>query len=223
MTATAGSAGVLGSMVLGLAAVAYRRWHLEWGATPTEVASRMPGDEVVPCSHFTATRAITIDAPPEEVWPWIVQVGFGRAGFYSYDLLDNLGRHTVDRVLPEYQDPTPGDLAAPMASPPTTSTSFTVALVEEPHRLVWTKPDSSWAWRLDPLPGGRTRLVTRLRQAYRPRLGLLVTVPLAEVGDFSMMRRMLLGIRDRAEQRSASQQQATSVGPAHRSGDDRET
>jgi hypothetical protein len=190
---------------LGLAAVAYRRCHLRWGATSDEVGASMPGDDLVPCSQFAATRAITIDAPAEHVWPWIVQVGFGRAGFYSYDLLDNLGRDSSDKVMPELQDPQVGDMAAPMASPPTPSTSFTVVQVAKPHRLVWAKPDSTWAWKLDSLPGQRTRLVTRLRQAYRPGPGLLITVPLAEIGDFPMMRRMLLGIRDRAEHQSAVQ------------------
>lgn len=174
----------------------------------------MPGDDLVPCAQFTATRAITINAPPEQVWPWIVQVGFGRAGFYSYDLLDNLGRHSAEQLMPEFQDLRRGAVAAPMAAPPTTSTSFTVAMVEKPHRLVWSKPDSTWAWTLEPLPGERTRLVTRLRQAYRPGPGLLITVPLAEIGDFPMMRRMLLGIRDRAERQPVGQPYPDAVTPS---------
>ena len=66
-----------------------RRWHLHWGAIDAEVAAAMPGDELVPEPSFSATWAITIQAPPELVWPWIVQLGTGRAGFYSYDLFDN--------------------------------------------------------------------------------------------------------------------------------------
>jgi hypothetical protein len=64
---------------------------LRWGATDAEVAAPMPGDELVPRSSFTATRAITIDAPPEAVWPWLVQLGYRRAGWYTYDLFDNAG------------------------------------------------------------------------------------------------------------------------------------
>ena len=176
-----------------------RPWHLRWGAHPEEVAAPMPGDALVPRSHFTATRAVTIGAPPAAVWPWLVQVGFRRAGFYSYDLLDNLGRPSADHVITELQNPRVGDLAAPMADPPTTATSFVVAEVEEPHVLVWSKPDSSWSWLLTPLPDGSTRLVTRLKQRYRLGWSLPVTVLLAELGDFAMMRRMLLGLKQRAE------------------------
>jgi hypothetical protein len=177
----------------------WRHWHLRWGATAADVAAPMPGDDLVPVSHFTATRAVTIDAPPEAVWPWLVQVGFGRAGFYSYDLLDNLGRPSTDHVLSDFQHLAPGDLAAPMANPPTPDTSFVIADIQRPLRLVWSKPDSTWSWALRPLPGGRTRLVTRLRQRYRLRPAGLVTVVLAEFGDFPMMRRMLHGIKRRAE------------------------
>ena len=72
-----------------------RRWHLRWGATDTEVAAPMPGDELVQEPSFNATRAITINAPPEAVWPWLVQLGFGRAGWYAYELLDNAARPSV--------------------------------------------------------------------------------------------------------------------------------
>ena len=88
----------------------YRPWQLRWGATDEEVGASMPGDEVVPRPSFNATRAVTIDAQPEAVWPWIVQIGFGRAGWYSYDLLDNIGRHSAERVVPELQHIEIGDL-----------------------------------------------------------------------------------------------------------------
>ena len=81
----------LGALPLFLTAPFYRHWHSRWGATADEVRSPMPGDELVKRASFNATRAITIDAPPEKVWPWIVQMGYRRAGFYTYDLLDNAG------------------------------------------------------------------------------------------------------------------------------------
>lgn len=178
---------------------AYRAWHLRWGATPAEVRAEMPGDTLLDRAEFVATRAVSIAATPEEVWPWLVQVGFGRAGFYSYDVLDNLGRASARHLLPEYQTAAVGDLAAPMASPPDERNSFTVAEIDPPHRLVWSKPDSTWAWLLTAEPDGRTRLVTRLKARYDPGPFLPVTLVLMEVGDFPMMRRMLLGIRRRAE------------------------
>ena len=176
----------------------YRTWHLRWGATDAEVAAPMPGDDLAPSAAFCATRALTIGAPPSQVWPWLVQVGFGRAGFYSYDWADNLGRRSARVLLPEYQSPRPGDVAAPMAELANERTAFTVVLAEEPHVLVWAKPDSTWAWRLTD-DAGRTRLVTRLKARYQPGPFLPVTVLLMEIGDFPMMRRMLLGLAERAE------------------------
>jgi hypothetical protein len=193
--------GVVIAVPLLLTAPLYRRWHLRWGATPAEAQAAMPGDGLVPVSHFTATRAITIDARPSEVWPWLTQVGYGRAGFYSYDLLDNLGRPSATAIMPQWQRAGIGDLAAPMASHPTPATSFRVADAEAGAHLVWAKPDSTWAWTLAPLTPDRTRLVTRLRQRYQPTPAGLLTIILAEFGDFAMMRKMLLGIKSRAETR----------------------
>jgi hypothetical protein len=178
----------------------YRRWHQRWGATPDEVSSAMPGDDLLTSAAFTATRALTIEAAPSQVWPWIVQVGFRRAGFYSYDLLDNLGRPSARRQLAEFQSPRVGDVAAPMAEPANEQNSFRVAVVHAPTVLVWSKPDSTWSWRLTPSTDGHsTRLVTRLEARYELAPFLPVTMALMEIGDFPMMRKMLLGIRDRAE------------------------
>jgi hypothetical protein len=192
-------ADVVTALPLLLTAPLYRWWHLRWGATPAEARAAMPGDDLVPVSHFTATRAITIKARPGEVWPWLTQVGYGRAGFYSYDLLDNLGRPSAAAIMPQWQRAGVGDLAAPMASHPAPSTSFRVADAEPGARLVWAKPDSTWAWTLTSAGPGRTRLVTRLRQRYQPTPTGLMTIVLAEFGDFAMMRKMLLGIKSRAE------------------------
>lgn len=184
----------------GVAALAarYRSWHLTWGATQDEATGPMPGDDLIGSAGFVATRAISICAPPIAVWPWLVQVGVGRAGFYSYDWLDNLGHHSAQRVLPQFQRPSVGDLAAPMTSKANDRSAFRVASVDEPRALVWNKPDSTWAWRLTGDDAGGTRLVTRLKARYEPGLLLPVTVLLMEIGDFPMMRRMLLGIAERA-------------------------
>lgn len=184
------------------AAPLLRHWHLRWGATDEEVAAAMPGDEIVPNPSFCATRAITIDAPPEIVWQWIVQVGFGRAGFYSYDLFDNAGRPSAARILPELQHPQIGDWV-PMAGKVSATTAFRVAAIDPRRSLLWEKPHSSWSWTLAPVAGGRgTRLVTRLKGRYpwRSSPGLaLLSMLLFEHGDFPMMRKMLFGLRTRAE------------------------
>jgi hypothetical protein len=164
----------------------------------------MPGDDLLHGAAFCATRAITIDAAPEDVWPWLVQVGFGRAGFYSYDWADNLGRPSATTLLPQYQDVQVGDLAAPMADPANDATAFRVVQSDPPRTLVWAKPDSTWSWALMPVGDRGTRLVTRLRAQYRTTPFLPVTVALMELGDFPMMRRMLLGIAQRASTSSTS-------------------
>jgi hypothetical protein len=187
---------------LALAAPALRSRHTRWGATDDEVAAPMPGDELVPGCQVSWTRAITVDAPPDAVWPWLAQAGFGKAGFYSNDLLDNAAHPSADRVLWEYQRLRIGDWV-PMFSRVDNTTAFKVQGFQPCRFLVWAKPDSTWTWTLTPLPGGRTRLVTRLRQRYdwsRPAAAALTAV-LMELADFPMMRRMLKGIKRRAEAR----------------------
>jgi hypothetical protein len=183
-----------------------RSWHLRWGATDAEVASSMPGDELLRDPSFDATRAITIAAPPEAVWPWLVQVGFGRAGWYSYDVLDNLGRPSATSVLPDQQSLEIGD-RVPMAGTVDERTAFRAGGFARPHYLLWRQVDSTWVWTLRPIEGGRTRLVTRLKVRYEWRRSPLVafaTLILLEHGDFAMMRKMLRGIRDRAEHGAAA-------------------
>jgi hypothetical protein len=183
-----------------LFAPVYRPWHLRWGATDAEVAGAMPGDELVPEISFNATRAITIDAPPEAVWPWLVQIGHGRAGWYSYDLFDNAARPSAERILPEYQEPRVGDWV-PMSSKVNETTAFKIEAFEPNRWMLWAKPHSTWAWKLVALEG-RTRLVTRVkdRYAWRDSPGnALVSLILMEFGDFPMMRKLFLNVKRRAE------------------------
>jgi hypothetical protein len=153
----------------------YRRWHQRWGA-------------------------ITIDAPPAAVWPWLVQVGCLRAGFYADDLLDNLGHPSAREILPEFQQLEIGQWV-PMSPTPSDTTAFEVAGFEENHCLLWQQPLSTWSWTLTKLPASRTRLVTRIRihRDWHHPAAALLSVFLTDFGDFAMMRRMLLGIRDRAQ------------------------
>jgi hypothetical protein len=183
----------------------YRRWHLRWGATDEEVRAPMPGDGIVPKVSFNGTRAITVDAPPERVWPWIVQMGYRRGGFYTYALLDNAGYESADRILAEYQAPRPGDWM-PMAKKINETTAFKVKAFQLNEWLLWEKPDSTWAWKLTPLAGGRTRLLSRLkvRYAWESPGSAILTLILLEFGDFPMMRRVLKGIKVRAERMARS-------------------
>jgi hypothetical protein len=203
---------VLGGLPLFATAPLYRHWHLRWGATDHEVRGTMPGDDIVPRASFHATRAITIEAPPELVWPWIAQMGYRRAGFYTYALLDNAGFDSADHVMAEYQPPRIGDWM-PMAKKVNQTTAFKVKAFTIDQWLLWEKPDSTWAWKLVPLDGGRTRLLSRLKQRYawqEPGSAIL-TLILLEFGDFPMMRRVMNGIKARAERLNAQRSTGTAA------------
>ncbi|NUR97526.1 MAG: SRPBCC family protein [Kribbellaceae bacterium] len=178
----------------------YRRRHLTWNATRPEVEGPMPGDELLPRPSYVSTRAITIDAPPDKVWPWLVQVGCLRAGWYSDDLLDNLGRPSSQTLVPALQHIEVGQLI-PMSPTPTVATSFQVVSYAAPHDLLWATRDSTWAWQLNEQAAGRTRVVTRIRATrdWRRPGAALLSVLLLEFGDFAMLRRMLKGIKQRSE------------------------
>jgi hypothetical protein len=168
----------------------------------------MPGDEVVRRAQFKATRAISIDAPRERVWPWIVQMGYRRGGFYTYDLVDNAGIPSADRIVEDYQDLKPGDLIPMFHETHSMAIAYQVDSFKRNEWMLWVHrphenevPDSTWSFRLTALPNGGTRLITRMKQDYRwetPRLAAFNLV-LMEFGDFAMERRMLKGIKIRAE------------------------
>jgi hypothetical protein len=185
------------------AAVLYTRflrpWQLTWGATPEEVSRPLPGDQLVTRPTFNATRAISIAAPPEEIWPWLVQIGLTRAGWYSYDILDNLGRHSARQIIPELQGLAAGDIV-PMS--PDGKQGIKVHSLDAPSSMVWGTPeDTTWTWQLDANPDGSTRLITRVRARYRWLSPSIAFSALVEFGDIWMMRKMLLNLRDRAEGR----------------------
>ena len=158
----------------------------------------MLGDDLVPGCQFVCTRAITIDAPPEAVWPWLVQVGFGKAGFYPNDLLDNAAHLSADRITDELQHPQVGD-QVPMFTKVSDTTAFKIAAINSAESLLWVKPDSTLTWKLTAV-GGRTRLVTRPRARHdweRPAEAL-ISILVMELGDFPMIRKMLRRIKQRA-------------------------
>ena len=186
------------------------RWSgLHWGATTGEVDEVLPGDDVVPGEAFVATRAITIDAVPERVWPWVVQLGQGRGGFYSYDWLENLvgcDIHSADEVVERWQHVAPGDTVRLHPE-----VALAVASVDPGHSLVLTGgPDAgtanatagefSWAFVVRKHAGATTRLLVRERYAVRSPWSRLFLEPLSAASSL-MSQKMLRGIRDRAERR----------------------
>ena len=184
-----------------LVAQAYRRlvrpWQLTWGATPGEVARRLPGDELVPRPTLCATRAITIAAPPERIFPWLVQVGVKRAGWYSYDWLDNLGRPSARCIHPEFQQVQPGQLL-PMS--PGGKHGIRIYSLDPPTGMVWGTPgDTTWAWHLEGRADGTTRVLTRVRSRYHWVSPTILFSALLEFADVWMMRKMLLNLRERIE------------------------
>ena len=188
---------VMAGIAVGAYALLIRPWQLTWGATPEEVAAPLPGDDLIPHPMFNATRAITIAAAPDQVWPWLIQAGVTRAGWYSYDLLDNLGRPSARRIIPELQHLAPGDVV-PMS--PDGKQGIEVHSMEAPTSMVWSSPgETSWTWQLDPLPHGSTRLITRIRSRMRPSPRSVAFYAVVEIADIWMIRKMLLNIRERAE------------------------
>lgn len=185
----------------------FRRWHVRWGTTDEERRAVLPGDDV-DISRFgmRATRAITIAAPPEDVWPWIAQLGLGKAGWYSYDLLDNLGRPSATEVLAQWQEIAVGDPAAPMSPfTPLEDSPWRVAENVVNRHLLWRNGNvATWAWVLTPTHDGGTRLTSRIRMSYASWSGLAFA-PVMEIADFAMYRRMLLGIKERAERLARSE------------------
>lgn len=208
------SVGVVG--VVGVAASRrwFVPWHVRWGATDAEVAARLPGDELVPDPAEQCTRAITIAAPPEAVWPWVIQLGADRGGFYSYDWLENLfglGIHSADRIVPEWQERAVGDVVAANAR---ASGGWYVMLVEPPETLVLQVGDVAtgrpvrrdeppgweflWTFAVRGQPDGTTRLLVRERTAFGRAITRFAMAPLGPVS-FVMTRKTLAGIRARAE------------------------
>jgi hypothetical protein len=183
-------------------AVAYRllvrHRVLTWGATRDEAAARLPGDELLEDAAGVATRAITIDAPASAVWPWLAQMGPApRGGAYTYDWVENLfglDMHSTEDVLPEFQQPNVGDELGYGAN------RLRLERVEPERVLALRSSDGHWVWSfvLDEL-NGKTRLISRNRfrlPRLRDRLGMIPMEP----GSLVMERKMLRGIKQRAEQ-----------------------
>jgi len=219
--------GICGGLVAaGVAALtayiaAIRPWHLRWGSTDEEVDKSLPGDDLAANAKLRATHAITINASPAQIWPWLVQIGQGRGGFYSYDWIENTMRldiHTANQILPNYQDLKVGDLI------PLSEDEFGVPVaILEPEKTLVLHGDTRepgpgsvpvmkegdhmaavWGFHLIPQEDGSTRLIERIFIDWNesPLNSVFYRVFL-EPGSFIMEQKMLRGIKERVEKNSA--------------------
>jgi hypothetical protein len=178
-----------------------RRPVLNWGATDVEVGSRLPGDELLEDADGVSTRAIEVDAPAADVWPWLAQMGPApRGGAYTYDWIENLlglDMHSVDRVLPEFQDPQVGDTI--VFGP----NRMRLERVEPERVLAWRSLDGNWVWTFVLTGyGSGTRLISRNRFRL-PTLATRIGMVPMEPASLVMERKMLLGIKRRDEELAA--------------------
>lgn len=196
-----------------------RSRYRTWGATEDEVRRPLPGDDLVPDSKGGYTHAVTIHAPAAKIWPWLVQIGQGRGGFYSYELLENLvgcKMHNADQILPEFQHLKVGD-TVPMH--PKGDYPYVVAGIEPGRALILqirvdtqtrktfdltdTMPDKylnqSWVFFLDEFNEGTTRLISRSRNDWNRSLANTLFFGIFGPITLVMDRKMLLGIRNRVE------------------------
>ncbi len=192
-------------LAAGAAALGYplvlRKKCLTWGATPEEVSRPLPGDELMPDPDIVATRAISISAPPSAVWPWLVQMGSGRGGAYTYDWIENLlglAMRSADQVLPQFQQLKVGDELALGPGRP----KMRVEVLEPERALTVRFEDGTWVWIFALTPeGDGTRLISRNRITV-PGAALpvrLFNLYVMEPGSLMMEVKMLSGIRERAE------------------------
>ena len=200
------SRAVAGAVLVGgLGSLAYpiffRRWCLTWGARPDEVSRKLPGDELLADAGIVSTRAITIDAPPGVIWPWLVQMGSGRGGVYTYDWIENLlglNMHSARRILLQFQDLKVGDELPLGPGRP----AMQVAVCDPARTLTIRFADGNWVWIFALVAeDGKTRLISRNRIATpgaRPPVRLF-NLLVMEPGSLFMERKMLLGIKQRAE------------------------
>ncbi|HEY5109183.1 MAG TPA: hypothetical protein VII96_06185 [Acidimicrobiales bacterium] len=200
-----GAAAVGALVAAGGAAVAtypkWRPWCVNWGATDDEAQRELPGDGLVGDPDLVTTRAIAIAAPPDAVWPWLAQMGPGRGGVYTYDWIENLlglGVHSVDDVVPEYQHLAVGDAQYLGDSGPV----LRAAVVDPGEAMVLRSDDGHWSWAFVLVAtGAGTRLISRNRIVLPQDTAWtrwFYTYAM-EPGSLVMERKMLLGIKERAE------------------------
>lgn len=193
------------AIVLALYLVFARPYQLHWGATEKQILQQMPGDELDPSPTFLATRSITIEGTAEEIWPWLLQMGYDRAGFYGYDIIENLGSQTglrsAERILPEFQNFVVGDEV-----PISAVARMRFYAIEPDHYMIWAGEQSAapggFTWSLYPIDEGHTRLVSRIRWSHHWTDPSLLGLDLfTEFTDHLAVRKILQGVKGRVEGR----------------------
>jgi hypothetical protein len=199
-----------GAAVAALYVLLVRPWHLRWGATDEEARGPLPGDDLLPSPKLQATHAVTIRAPAADVWPWLLQIGQGRGGFYSYTWLENLvgcRMRNAYRIVPEFQDLKVGDeiFFHPKAPP------AKITVLEPGKALVIGE---AWAFVLKEIAPGVTRLIVRSCADYKSSLkGFLGWRVVFEPAHFVMERKMMLTIKKLAEARAAARERIAGPTP----------
>jgi hypothetical protein len=175
-----------------------RPMHLKWGAKDDEVKMVLPGDEINTKPNFNATRAISIMAPPDEVWRWIIQIGSGRAGWYSIDWIDNGNVPSSTEIIPEFQEIFQNQFIP--FTPDNKNGMWVLEYVDNDYILWIDKAKSStWLWKILPEEGNGSRLITRLRTKYFFNSIWLIYFFIYDIGDIIMMKKCMKGIKSRAE------------------------
>ena len=215
--------GILGATALAAYTLFVRPWHLRWGATDDELKETLPGDEVMPDAGIQVTHAITINAPAEDVWKWLIQMGQGRGGFYSYDELENLfglDIHNINEIMPELQSLKEGDFIRSarkgwLGGRFDDVAGWFVARLEPNQALILRDEieRGSWAFVLKPIGDKQTRLIVRVRGPKPETFGrTALNYSVFEPAHFIMERKMLLTLKKLAERKPPVPQEIFSGG-----------
>ena len=183
----------------------------ELGAVPADAQRPLPGDDILPEVRLQKTHATTIEAPIDRVWPWLVQIGARRAGWYSFDFVDNARKPSADRIIPELQSLAVGDIIPALPKSPD---GFAVLAVDPPSSLILGDPSllpggtrpaaappwkTTWTFALEPIGDAATRLTVRVRAAHEPSMKMALVRPMMGLVHEAMERRQLRNLRRRAE------------------------
>lgn len=197
---------ILIGFLIAIYAFAVQPWYSKWGATVPEQQMSLPGDEIVIKPNWKYTQAISIHASPGEIWQWLVQIGQGRGGFYSFELLENMigcDIHNADHIIPEFQQLVVGDSIKLHPEAP----GIPVVLVDSATAIVMGGSDpnqinaASWSLLIKASDVTTTRMIARFRSSYSPTLGnVLLQRIFVQPTSLFMQKRMLIGIKQRAEE-----------------------